>query len=456
MANSKEGHGTSNNTELKPLCSSNVNDETDEEKHTNNEPTNGQLGSAERLQSAQSFYDKRSTARVLNIADDLVRIGTFDDFQSEASKYLLINSKLEQTDDDVVKQCAFEDWLFLALLMVFGIVLSLFVYGGSSMNDVLAELLGESLFTSGMVPLLTVAYKLGIARYHNASTMNDFKTDNIKKICMSLGFTIIGGIMVNVFSDLSDFGKMIGSTLLITGLIDLIQRLMFFQEDTELKAQRITNELAECKRTLSVGLATSYFYNFVKPFCDDLYENEDHRGKGRRDEEIRIEMVFGRGDNAETWMLCGSKFVYILIPRDLDVADLKTTYHSQLKVGHFKKYRTPFPYRFPVLEHWLSEAGQTHFCSGVCDVPTILTALYHRKKTLEILRRSGHVEVAEFNVQHEIMTFCNTLRDLIHEEPNCVKLVRIVSIPPVRSDGEIEWEDVKGAVAKIEGDPAFQ
>jgi len=311
---------------------------------------------------------------------------------------------------------------------------------------------------------LTVGYKLVIAQYNKE--LADFKKDNQKKIGTSLGFTIIGAIILAVDYSGNQFGVLIGSTFMLAGLVYIIERLFFVQEDTERKQQRTSDQLKEFKKTLSTGLATGYFYNFLLPFCNDLFEHKDCPGKGKKDEEIRIPMDFGGRGNQEERMLCGSKKINILIPRDIDTKDLKGTYKNErdIKVGGLTRGNhpsTPWSMKVPFLKTWESagddEFEEGKFCTWMFDVPSTLSALYYRKKKVEekrnLLSEEDRKNVPEFNMAHEIMTFANTLMDLMKDEAKCNALVRILSIPPIALDAEIAWDDVRAAVALVEKDP---
>jgi len=399
-----------------------------------------------------------------------IRHATFDDFVGESDpgdvQLLVVATPLEREGRDEGKGCLsdpedIQDLVFFCVLLVIGLVLSIVTYGTSDFKALLAALLGENLFTAGMIPVLTVGYKLAIAQYQRDTS--DFKEDNKKKVYTSLGFTIIGAIILAVDYSGNEFGVLIGSTFMLTGLVYIIERLFFVQEDTERKQQRTNDQLIESKKTLSTGLATGYFYNFVKPFCTDLYNHTDCPGKGKKD-DIRIPMEFGGRGNQEERMLCGSKMVNILIPRDINTKDLKGTYKHDLEVGGLTRGHhpsTPWSMKVPFLKTWDSEgddgfeAGQ--FCTYIGDVPNTLSTLYHRKadvqKRRNALPEEDRKNVPEFNMQHEIVTFTNTLMNLIEGEKECKALVRILSIPPIKSDGEIEWDVVRSAVALIEKDP---
>jgi len=338
-------------------------------------------------------------------------------------------------------------------LLVIGLVLSIVLYGGSSLKEILSELLGENLFQAGLIPFLTIGYKLVIAQYNKELTA--FKDANTKKLATSLGLIIIGGIILFVEFNGTEFGILVGSTFMLTGLMYVIERLFFSQEDTEREAQRAMDEVEELRRTLSVGLATGYFYSFVKPFCEDLYKHSDCPGDGEDEDNIRIPMDFGGRGNVEERMLCGSKTLNILIPRDLDTGDLKGTYNGSktVKVGGLTKghYSTPWSMKLPFLKTWESDDGEEKFCTWMCDVPNTMTALYHRKKDVE--SKTGD-DVEPFNMIFEIRTFANTLIDLVHDSKECFNLVRILSIPAVDKKGKINWDDVRDAVAVIEKDPS--
>merc|ERR1719326_2649150 len=119
------------------------------------------------LKKAPSKYVSNIVIEAASPRVQSIRMASYSDFTDEKDPgiQLLVASKLEAVGEDEKKGCCSEpediqDLVFFFLLLVIGLVLFVAVYGTDDFKALLAALLGENLFTAGMIPLLTVGYKM--------------------------------------------------------------------------------------------------------------------------------------------------------------------------------------------------------------------------------------------------------------------------------------------------------
>lgn len=118
--------------------------------------------------------------------------------------------------------------------------------------------------------------------------------------------------------DISSLTAVFAPACLELGVVFLISKFFFMAEDAELQVERLEEMLAEARRSPGVGLAMSYFFNFLVPTCANL-----------NDKVLDTSMTI----NGKLCKLTSGSHFFVFVPRALD-GDLKQKLQSmQQKEG---------------------------------------------------------------------------------------------------------------------------
>lgn len=108
--------------------------------------------------------------------------------------------------------------------------------------------------------------------------------------------------------DLSSLLAIFAPACLELGVVFVISKFFFMAEDAELLVEKLEDQLAEARRSPGVGLAMSYFFNFLLPTCANLKD-------GVLDTSISV-------NNKPTNLSAGRHF-FVFVPRSLEGVDIK-------------------------------------------------------------------------------------------------------------------------------------
>ena len=272
-----------------------------------------------------------------------------------------------------------------AALLYFREQLGLGVFGGIFLN-------------SGLTPIVLTSWTLMWG-----STM--FRRQNAIKaisagIVFSTGYSLLryDGMEQSLF-------ELLAPSFLEIGLVFFISKMFFLAEDAELMVERLQTELDEAKRSPGVGMAMSYFYNFLLPTASSM----SHRVL-MSNEEYKLE---------------GPVQLHVFIPRDLNENDIKKALRDMQNEGSCfqgKPLEKENASHRPMFVFCLEKDDEKRSCFGLFDVPTIISSCWDR---------SGHDEEKRGKIKREIIDFQNALKDLVQSNESTKNVVHLVSVPPL-------------------------
>jgi len=232
--------------------------------------------------------------------------------------------------------------------------------------------------------------------------------------------------------------QIIGDSFFEIGALFFISKFFFLAEDTEWQIERLEKELDEARKSPGMGLALSYYYNFIVPTAANLSGPEEDGGQTAIDMEVK------RGE-FQPFTLTRSQLL-VFIPRDLDGSDMKAflrTITNDKKVIQGKpKEKAGKQTHRPLFVYFLEwdEAAKT--CNALFDLPTVISSCYDRARDqLEF----------EVDIGQEILDFQNRLIDLVKSNPLTNGKVCLVSLPKT----PFQFDYIKQAAAKILEQPVM-
>lgn len=309
------------------------------------------------------------------------------------------------------------DGAFFTTLLVVGLII---VFTTSSI-DALIDF-GSMFFDGGLTPLLISTWTIV-----TGATM--FRKRNIIKICASAVLLVTGIVLLKTQQDVSVTS--IGYSLFEIGALFFISKFFFLVEDSELWIERLERQLEEAKRSPGVGMAMSYFYNFIVPTAANLRTKEEG--------DTPIDMEVGKGQFQEYMLKHNELFVFV--PRDLDGSDMKlflrniSTDKSVIQ-GKPKERPGKGTHR-PMFVYFLHWDPEQKICDGLFDIPTIISSCWDRAQ--------DRIELRE-EIDREIIDFQNQLITLVNVHPLTRGKVRIVSLPPL----PFNLATIKSTVEKLQ------
>ncbi len=267
---------------------------------------------------------------------------------------------------------------------------------------------GEIFVNAGVAPLILCSWALLLGS-------SVFRRQNLLKalsaaVIFSAGYGIMnyeGEAEVDWQHVLSIFAP----AFLELGVVFLISKFFFMAEDAELQVERLEEELVAVRRSPGVGLAMSYYYNFLLPTCANL-----------------VAAVTGSTivvNNAQLILTEGRRF-FVFIPRTLDEnTDIRAQLRDMQASGavaqgkpteHSKTHR-------PMFIFLLQSDVATKTCGFGFDIPTVVSSCWDRA------RQEGSEEARQ-RVPDEIVDFQNELQRLVSSSEATRDKVALVSTPP--------------------------
>jgi len=250
--------------------------------------------------------------------------------------------------------------LFLLLLIV-GLII-IFYFGEV---DNFQDEIGNLLFNGGISPLILASW----AVFTGPSSFR--RLHAIRTITAGLLFSI-GLVILLITQQISIV--VFGTSIFEMGALFFIQKFFFVAEGEEYKIDRLEKELEEAKRSPGMGMALSYFYNFIIPTASNL------RNEGDDVEHTPIDMEIKRGEMAEYSL--DRSHLLVFVPRNLDGSDMKVFLRNisqDRKVLQGKpKERPGNATHRPMFVYFLDWNEEKKTCNGLFDIPTIISSVWDR------------------------------------------------------------------------------
>ena len=280
--------------------------------------------------------------------------------------------------------------LFLALLCAG----TLWLAGRGELSG---AVFGELLANAGLTPLLLALWSL-------AQGAPAFRRQHAAKAGSGL-LVLLAGLRLLGAAGPLDAGAVLAPALTELGVVFFISKLFFMSEDAELQVERLEQQLAAAKRSPGVGLALSYYFNFVAPTAAGLAARV-----------IGTPLEMAGNNHAATRLGRGSK-LFVLVPRDLE-GDVKSELRALGCAQGRAKMGKEGPHR-PMFLFFLDGDCDSDEVGFAFDIPTVLHSCWMRA------RAEGKTD----SVPREILDFQNELYRLVSTDPATRDKVEIVSIP---------------------------
>jgi len=258
-----------------------------------------------------------------------------------------------------------------------------------------------------------------------------FRRQNMVKaasagICFSTGYLLLhyAGEVEEPW-DFSSLLPLVGPALFEMGVVFFISKVFFMAEDAELQVERLEAELEAAKRSPGMGLAMSYFYNFLLPTAANW------AGVGTKLELSKDTFV----------TVAEGPWLLVFVPRDLNEIDFKAQLRQMQTDKHVflaKPVEAPGASHRPMFLYVLSKDDATKTAGFCFDVPTVISSCYDRakKEAADAETEEGKRE-AFANVIREIVDFQNCLQELVKDNPITKERVQLVSIPPAPFEAQV-------------------
>ncbi|CAF2388666.1 unnamed protein product [Rotaria sp. Silwood2] len=310
--------------------------------------------------------------------------------------------------------------LFVALLAA-GLVLF-----ASVGQNILLRSFGAAFLIAGIILVILSAWLV-------LTGPSMFRKMNLLKMATALIVLLIGIALV-VIADEQNL-LVVGYALFATALLILITKYFFLVEDEQIRIQRLERELRKAKQSAGMGMALSYFYNFIVPTAANIRSlDEGH---------TPIDMEITRGQ-FEEYQLKNDQ-LFIIVPRDLDGSDIKVFLKNLSSppnpsiIQGKPKERPGNDTHRPMFVYFLEWNPTTKECDGLFDIPTIISSCWDRYRN-EKKNQDYTVDVTD-----EIVIFQNQLLALVNEHPITNGKVRILSFPSL----PFRFSDIKYAVTQL-------
>ncbi|CAF2232019.1 unnamed protein product [Rotaria magnacalcarata] len=260
-----------------------------------------------------------------------------------------------------------------------------------------------------------------------------FRKINLLKLIAALIVLIIGLSLILMGNKENQLA--VGYALFATALLILITKFFFLIEDEQIRIERLERELKKAKQSAGMGMALSYFYNFIVPTAANI--------RSMAEGHTPIDMEVSRGKFEEYQLTTDQLFV--IVPRDLDGSDMKvflknvSSSPNPSVIQGKPKERPGNDTHRPMFVYFLEWDPAKKECDGLFDIPTIISACWDRRKHG---KNDQHDTV---NITDEIMIFQNQLLSLINEHPITYGKVRILSFPSL----PFRFSDIKYVVTQL-------
>lgn len=289
---------------------------------------------------------------------------------------------------------------------------ALFVLGITALyfrDELKSAVFGEILVNSGITPIVLAVWALMLGS-------RLFRRQNaIKAVSAGIVFSLGYGILHwEGELDMFDFSSLIGlfgPALLELGFVFFIGKVFFLAEDAELQVERLEKDLDEARRSPGLGLALSYFYNFLLPTASNF---------------VGLNTVIHIGQPSQQHTLTHGKRLFVFIPRHLNDTDIKVELRKMQteRLAFQGKPADKSPTHRPMFLLFLENDEEKKTCGFGFDVPTVIGSCWDRA------RFSENPEEAKERVVKEILDFQNSLQELVDKNETTRERVVLVSIPP--------------------------
>jgi hypothetical protein len=342
---------------------------------------------------------------------------------------------------------------FLIVMLTLGIGL---MFGGEMVKSgggtpAFVPLFADIFFGAGFTPAVLALWSLATA----SMLVSEQRKQDLIKVGVSAVFLLIGlGLLVDVAA-LNDapYGALVmsvfGGAFVEIVVLVFISKFFFLVEDDAKKIARLEQQLSQLRKSASYGLATSYFYNFIKPVCSHMRLPSENGGTTPIDIEV--------GRNQFESASLSDSTLYVLVPRDLKAgSDVKGT----LKKAQDEKVLltgkpvprdgAPATHRPMFLFFVKPRAAQT---MHAVDIPTVVSAIRDRADTASEQMLSAKTDaerklIVQVDIEQELQLFNNTLRELVLNDSRCSQLVKIVVVPALPfAPGALATLDIDAVVS---------
>eukprot|EP01114_Cavostelium_apophysatum_P019189 TRINITY_DN6114_c0_g1_i1.p1 TRINITY_DN6114_c0_g1~~TRINITY_DN6114_c0_g1_i1.p1 ORF type:complete len:288 (-),score=66.93 TRINITY_DN6114_c0_g1_i1:167-1030(-) len=244
-----------------------------------------------------------------------------------------------------------------------------------------------------------------------------FRKKNAIKTFTSIALCVVGIVLLGLYTRSQDTVEAVGQGLFEIGALFFISKFFFMAEDSELMVERLEKELKEARASPGMGMAMSYFYNFVVPTAANLNSDDENGGVTDIDAEIK------RGE-FQKYQLSPSKLL-LFIPRNLEGSDMKAFLReiatkNQVLQGKPKEKPGKATHR-PMFVYFLKWNTEAKTCSGLFDIPTIISSCWDRNQDESIEHKT--------DILKEIIDFQNQLVELVKSNPLTRGKVKLISVP---------------------------
>jgi hypothetical protein len=302
------------------------------------------------------------------------------------------------------------DWNALLDIALFS---ALFATGFAALyfrNELRGAVFGEILVNSGITPIVLATWAL-------LSGSSMFRRQNLIKaasagVLFSTGYTILNWEGELELFEWSGLQGIIGPALLELGFVFFIGKMFFLAEDAELQVERLENQLAAAKRSPGVGMACSYFYNFLLPTSANF-------------NGIRTQFQ----SNNENFALVRGSRLLVFVPRTINAVDMKVQLREmQVSKKCFQAKPVEInPTHRPLFVFLFERDDEKKTCGYAFDIPTVISSCWDRA------RDSAKPDAID-SIAEEIIDFQNELQRLVSSHDITHERVSIVSIPPAPFD----------------------
>jgi hypothetical protein len=360
------------------------------------------------------------------------------------------------------------DWRRWADLLLFLSLIALGLRLVSASRESVSGLgfLGPLLFNAGLTPFVLSLWAL-------ASGSALFRRENLVKslfsgAVFSAGFALwqiseAGGnksVLESLLSvDAPTLVAVFGPAFLEIGVLFFVEKAFFLDDGDEVKIEKLEQQLVEARRGMGVGLAASYFYNFLLPTASNLANGE-----------TPVDVEVSRGTFRPA-VLSFSR-LFVLVPRSLDESsDIKGTLRDLSQNGVLQGkpkerdvvgHRPLFGYLLPAISDndgataATAASDSTTSIEFFFDIPTIVSSIFYRHADVQQQRAEsnlnrhdgGEAPMLDVDVSAELLDFQNSLVAMV--QANGLTRERVVVVST--ASAALQADDIRLIAERVRRD----